>query len=849
MTHAQPLPLLNDDQLPASPAPDEAGFGALATARGALPLVAMDVRAHLCGLLAEVQVEQTFVNSATEPIEATYLFPLPDRAAVTKFELRVGERLIDGVLKERAAARAEYDAAMQAGQRAAIAEENRPDVFSLRVGNLLPGEQAVVSLTLAGPLEYADGEATFRFPLVVAPRYIPGVPLSGESVGPGTAPDTNLVPDASLITPPVLLPGFPNPVRLSLTATIDPAGLAIGQISSSLFAVETRESTSGRRKVTIQPGERLNRDFILRMAVAEPAIKSSLVLSPDAEGDEGTFLLTLVPPADSAKTQRPRDVVLLLDRSGSMSGWKIVAARRAAARIVDSLTPADRFAVMAFDDSVETPPVPAGGELLTPATDRNRFRAVEFLARLDARGGTELAQPLARAAMVLAGGDPARDRVLVLVTDGQVGNEDHLLGTIAPQAREMRIFTLGIDQAVNAGFLRRLAAVGGGACDLVESEDRLDAVLGKIHRRIAAPLLTGVELAALAWNIDRASVVPSRLPDLFAGVPLVVHGRYQGKCESLVTVTARDAIGDPWSAELKPATTDQRAISAVWARGRIRDLEDQLAAGNRTGETERSIVATSLRFGVLSRFTAFVAVDRSEVANPTGKSRQIVQPVELPAGWEEQRRRGVMKVFHIGGSAPMACAAPAPMDACMAMDSDEDRSTGKVLEEKLLGSILSSHVSPLQCPPANRRMALKKQRGVACRDSASERESLAKPAFVPDLAAYRARAAEWLEALRTETGSPDAARLTRLRKLARDLAELVADLESVGAEPSVHVPLVVLEALLAGLDPSTPAAEVSVLWQKAEQTLEVFVNPPGASAQAPATLRSSFWKQAPQVTT
>jgi Ca-activated chloride channel family protein len=850
MTHPQSLPILADEQLPAAPAPDEAGFGALATSRGALPLVAMDVRAHLCGLLAEVQLEQTFVNSAAEPIEATYLFPLPDRAAVTRFELRVGERLIEGVLKERAAARAEYDAALATGHRAAIAEENRPDVFSLRVGNLLPGEQAVVSLTLAGPLEYADGEATFRFPLVVAPRYIPGLPLSGESVGPGTVPDTNLVPDASLITPPVLLPGFPNPVRLSLKATVDPAGLAIGQISSSLFATETRESDSGRRIVTIQPGERLNRDFILRLPIAQQAIKSSLVLAPDTEGDEGTFLLTLVPPADAAKTQRPRDVVLLLDRSGSMGGWKVVAARRAAARIVDSLTPADRFAVMAFDDSVETPALNTSGksQQLSPATDRNRFRAVEFLARLDARGGTELAEPLARAAQVLAGSDPARDRILVLVTDGQVGNEDHLLATIAPQAREIRIFTLGIDQAVNAGFLRRLAAVGGGACDLVESEDRLDAVLDKIHRRIGTPILTGVQLADSSWNVDGASLVPSRLPDLFAGVPLVIQGRYQGKYSSPVTVTARDALGDPWSAELMPATTDQRAIAAVWARGRIRDLEDQLAVGRvRSEETEKQIVATSLRFGVLSRFTAFVAVDRSEVANRTDQRREIVQPVELPAGWEEQDRRA-LRSFHIGGTA-VACAAPAPMDACLAMDADEDSSRGLILEEKLLGSVFGMMPSrPPASPPANRQIALKKQRGVACRSSAAESETLAKPAFVPDLAAYRARAAEWLETLRSEAAGDVAAQRNLLRKLARDLADLVADLDSVGAEPSVHVPLAVLETLLAGLGPTTPPAEVSRLWHEAEQTLEAFVNHSGTSPAATATARGSFWKQPPVTT-
>src|SRR5205807_4544758 len=185
----------------------ESGFGALATPRGCLPLKSLDVQARLDGLVARVALRQTFVNCCAEPLEATYVFPLPDRAAVTRFRLEVAGRVIEGELKERGAARKEYDQAIKAGHRAAITEEERPGVFTMRVGNLPPGEEATVRLSLTGPLPYGDGEATFFFPLVVAPRYIPGTPLPGPSVGGGVAPDTDAVPDASRITPPVLLPG------------------------------------------------------------------------------------------------------------------------------------------------------------------------------------------------------------------------------------------------------------------------------------------------------------------------------------------------------------------------------------------------------------------------------------------------------------------------------------------------------------------------------------------------------------------------------------------------------------------------------------------------------------------
>lgn len=454
-----------------APVPD-AGLGALVTERGNLPLESVDVTAAVSGLIAGVEVVQGFRNPHDVALEATYVFPLPDRAAVTAFRMEADGRVIEGILKERGQARADYDQAISQGRRAAIAEEDRPDVFTIRVGNIVPGERVTVHLTLNQPLPYEDGAATFRFPLVVAPRYVPGTPLDGEQAGAGWAPDTDAVPDASRITPPVLLPGFPNPVRLSLAVSVEEAGLELREVRSSLHVVQEEGNT-----IRLQPGERLDRDFILRLSFDA---STSLALTPD--GDEGTFTLTVV-PGQVRSTANPKDVVLVLDRSGSMTGWKMVAARRAAARIVDTLTSGDRFAVLSFDSVVEHPD--GLGEGLSEASDRNRYRAVEHLARLEARGGTEMLTPLEQAVTLLA--DSARDRVLVLVTDGQVGNEDQILERTGARLAGVRVHTVGIDRAVNAGFLGRLAGLGGGRCELVESEDRLDEAMEHIHRRIGAP--------------------------------------------------------------------------------------------------------------------------------------------------------------------------------------------------------------------------------------------------------------------------------------------------------------------------------------------------------------------------
>jgi Ca-activated chloride channel family protein len=698
MTKSNALPLLEEGSYLSQPPRDDAGFGALETARGRLPLAALDVRARIDGLLAQVVMRQTFVNVTQEPLEATYIFPLPDRAAATAFRMEVAGRVIDGVLKERGQARRDYDQAIRHGHRATIAEEERPGVFTLRVGNLMPGDRATVELTMAGTLPYVDGEVTFRFPLVVAPRYIPGMPLGGPSVGDGTAVDTDTVPDASRISPPVLLPGFPNPVQLSLAVDLHDSGVPAEDIRVSLHATSDYSSSDECvHRIILKPGARLDRDFILRYRLGGAAVRTTLSLHPDAGspvGGEGTFALTIVPPLLRASeverpSSRPRDLAFLLDRSGSMEGWKMVAARRAMAQMIDTLTEADRFLLLAFDDRIETPGQVESG--LIPATDHNRFRASEFLAKLDSRGGTEIAQPLWMAVDYLekAGstgdrwrqGD--RDQILVLVTDGQVGNEDHVLATIGPRLGNIRVFTLGIDQAVNEGFLRRLAGLGsgGGSCELVESNDRLDAMMDSIHRRIDTPVFTNVTLESghNELQVIADSLVPERPPSVFGGSPLLVLGRYRGNPQHPLRLRATTNEGVAYSEAIKPVVRDNPAIAAAWARGQVRCLEDRYAAGlGDRAALERTIIATSLRFGVLCRFTAYVAVDRAATVNEGGEAHQITQPVEVPAGWgaaPASLGRSLMRGY-VGSASPFRVA-----DLCLAARSSSSPLAAEMLDE------------------------------------------------------------------------------------------------------------------------------------------------------------------------
>jgi Ca-activated chloride channel family protein len=860
---ALPMMMMSDEEVARYCHTGDAGFGALQTERGLLPLTALQVEARVCGVIASVEVAQTFVNTTGVAIEATYVFPLPDRAAVHKFTMEVGGRVIDGVVEERGAARQQYDQAIAAGHRAAITEEERGGVFTLRVGNLMPGESATVRLSLVGPLPVDDGEVTFQFPLVVAPRYMPGSVLGGDQAGLGIAPDTDLVPDASRISPPVLLPGLRNPVRLALRVTLEDHH--IREVASSLHAVTTANRDA--HVVEVQPGERLNRDFILRWRLDGSALRSSLVCSDDADGRGGSFLLTMIPPSTTAVAAKPRDVVFVIDRSGSMGGWKMVAARRAAARMIDTLTSRDRFCAIAFDDRVELIPQPQ----LVDATDRNRYRAVEALAKVDARGGTELAEPLTRAARFLAGGHDDRERVIVLVTDGQVGNEDHILRELAPNLKKVRMFTLGIDQAVNAAFLKRLASAGGGLCELVESEDRLDAVMAKVHRRIGTPIATELTLREAGLEIDQGSVAPKRLPDVYAGAPVTILGRYRGRAPANAAIEIEGtSLGDPLRVRItrEPESGYAAWLASSWARSAIRDKEDQYAAGVRGG-LEREIVDISKQYSVLSRFTAFLAIDRSQVVNAGGYLKQVVQPVEEPAGWEggmlgmggpptggmpmppPMGRPSPMRAVSLGGPPRNPGGAPPPGYSGVPVAAAAPMTLGRAADDDAFGGppAMPAPAAPPPMQPQQLRREAKNEKAKADEKlvALEEERSIGAPAdapararagaAAPALSAYHVQLATLARELDAQgRGRADAA---AIRVLRQRLTEWCEDLRSVGGKEDLASAVEQLvQRLSAALAAATNLAGETIAVAAELTRLANGAPPP----PAPKKSRAAFWK-------
>jgi Ca-activated chloride channel family protein len=586
--------------------------------KSVLPLAGLKIEARAAGRIAHVTVEQTFENRHAEPLEAVYIFPLAAGCAVGAFDLRVGDRTIRGLVREREAARREYAAALKAGRRSGLLEKERDDVFTVRVGNLPPGEAVRARISYSEVLPaFADGTTEIRLPLVVAPRYIPGAPLDGDGVGDGTEADSDEVPDASRITPPRLAKGF-NP-ETDLAITVELAGGPVEEFACSQHAVRLAD---GKLSLARQD-ELLDRDFVLRWRIAGPERRSSLLVHREPDGKAYGVLTLLPPPSATAAAVAPRDVLLVLDRSGSMSGVKMASASRACAQVLATLGPEDRFAIIAFGSTVER--FRPG---LTGADEDSIAAGGRYLRGVTADGGTEVLGALKEAFRTLAGetGNTRRTAAVVLITDGQVGNESAVLKEVKKARGKARLFTVGIDTAVNAGVLRRAAEVGGGTATLVVPGEPLEEALRCILRELGEPLIRDLRIE------NAEDPAPELLPDVFPGRAATVFFRLE-EGAARIRVRGRLAAG-VFEEEVWPEAVELPAIARLWARARTQDLEDRFRGGEKDVRDE--IVALAVAHVLLTRFTAFVVVDEQEVVNPDGTTRKVVQPVHVPAGWEQE---------------------------------------------------------------------------------------------------------------------------------------------------------------------------------------------------------------------
>lgn len=606
------------------------------------PILNTDVKISVTGTIARTVLKQEFVNPSKEQddwAEGIYVFPLPETAAVDHLRMTVGERTIVGEIKERTEAKKVYEQAKQEGKRASLVEQERPNVFTTSVANIAPGDTITVEIEYQESVRYDLGTFSLRFPMVVGPRYIPGTPVIVEDqpLGNGWSFNTDRVPDAERITPPVQHPdhGLINPVSLTVDLA---AGFPVGKIESPSHEILTITGSDGRQQITLRRDHvPANKDFVLTWKPATGQAPNATVYIQKQGDGTYAYLMVTPPTSEQAVMRIPRETIFVIDTSGSMAGQSIEQARAALLLALNRLTAQDRFNVIEFNSVTHllfSQPQP-----VRPDTLR---KAVHYVERLHANGGTEILPALK---LAFKGAAPSTHlRQVIFLTDGQAGNEDEIFEAIRTELGQGRLFTIGIGSSPNSHFMRKAAGFGRGTFTHIgstsEVKDQMDAIFHKLER----PVLTDLRVEGLD---SAAEMFPARIPDLYAGEPVVVAV----KASSLpANVTIRGQLGStPWTTSVSLTNQPARdGLSVNWARRKIESLMDQQRYGREEETIRQAVLDVALAHHVVSKYTSLVAVDKEPVRPTNQQLLAHSMKTNLPEGADYQAIFGLPKTATSG---------------------------------------------------------------------------------------------------------------------------------------------------------------------------------------------------------
>lgn len=599
-----------------------------------VPLRHTDVHAAIAGAVSSVRVTQQYHNPFNSKIEAVYVFPLPDDAAVNDFVMTIGSRSIRGVIREREQAEKIYEQARGRGYQASLMTQQRSNIFTQKVANIEPGQSIDIDVTYFHTLGFREGGYEFVFPMVVGPRYNPCRETNGVGAVPAYSGGVSGQPTEVQYLRPEMRSGH----DISIDVDID-AGVPIESIESPTHSIAASIDPARPRHANARLSDAdsiPNRDFVLRYRVGGGQVQGGLITQRDADGRGGFFSLVLAPPSDLRYTQRgPIELVFVIDCSGSMDGEPLRLAKHAVVNTLGQLRPEDAFQVIRFSDTcsfMTERPIPADAD--------NIRRGVAFVRALAAGGGTEMLKGLEPALGSRA--DWERTRFVCIVSDGLLGNEPEVLAELRRRLGESRIFSLGIGSAPNRTLLNAMARIGRGAAGYVSTERDAEEVTNLFVERISSAAMTNLRID---WGgMDVRDVYPQRLPDLYVGRPVVLYGRYRDSGDAREprvsvsgrvgrerqTLTITRGPGD--------APRDGKALSLVWARARITDLDENAGwfsnaagAGSDEGPNRREVRDLALHYGLLSAYTSFVAVDSSRRTEGSFGTTVPV-PVNTPRG-------------------------------------------------------------------------------------------------------------------------------------------------------------------------------------------------------------------------
>jgi Ca-activated chloride channel homolog len=611
------------------------------------PRVATDMDITVSGPTSRARVTQIFDNPTKNWVEAVYVNPLPDGGAVDTLKMVIGDRIVIGDIKERVEAKAIYEDAKRSGRKATLIEQERPNIFTNSVANIGPGERVVVQIEYQEPVHRSGNTSSLRVPLVVAPRYNPAPIVQtvdfSASGGWGRA-TADPVPDRNRITAPVLDPRVEPPTNpVAITVHLN-AGFPLGEVKSHHHQVNIEAPADDARVVRLDnhviPADR---DFELTWTPAT-GDAPSVGLFREHVGDADYLLALVTPPplADAQKETLPREIVFVIDNSGSMGGTSITQAKASLLFALGRLTPRDRFNVIRFDHTMET--------LFTDtvaADAGNIGRARSFVSAIQASGGTEMVPPM-KAALTDRRGDSAQYlRQVVFLTDGGIGNEQELFDTIATMRGRSRVFMVGIGSAPNSFLMTRAAEIGRGTFTHIGSVDQVQERMRELIEKLESPVVTGLTASYSGGTMD---ATPAPLPDLYRGEPVVIAARL-GAADGMLEI--KGMIGArPWTVTLPAAKAAEGAgLSKLWARRKITDAEMAQRLGRAEAtETDKRVLALALEHHLVSRLTSLVAVDATPSRLEGARLTRAELPLNLPAGWDFDKvfgeKAGEMPVLH-----------------------------------------------------------------------------------------------------------------------------------------------------------------------------------------------------------
>lgn len=593
------------------------------------PLQHTGVKADVSGYVARVSVTQVFQNPTDTKIEALYTFPLPEKAAVDSMTMKVGSRIVRGDIKKREDAKQIYDAAKASGHVASLLDQERTNIFTQSVANIEPGAKVEITINYVDLLPYEAGTYSFAFPTVVGPRFIPGN-STGMKTGVGRIPDTDAVPDASRITPQVAKERAGHDISIDLSIN---SPVAISDISSKLHEVDVINLSGNRAKISLKDKATIpNKDFVVSWNVATEKLHSGYLAN--AKDGSGYFTLMVLPPKRVTPAQiAPKELIFLVDCSGSQDGPPLEKAKETLNYIVEHMNANDTFQVISFSDHLK----------MFPATPQRANadmikRAKHFVGSLSADGGTWMGPAVEKACAIPP--DEHRLRIVTFMTDGYVGNDMEVVGMVKKLRNKSRWFPFGTGNGVNRMLIEAIASEGGGESEYVLLNSPGNVVGKKFYDRISTPVLTDVKMDFHGMPVKE--VFPNAISDVWAEKPLYITGRYSAGCAGTVTISGF-AGGKPYKEDLAVVfPTDEKAnsvLGSIWARKKVDRLmsEDWFGAqqGSVNKELKDEIVKVALDHHIMTQYTSFVAVEEKRVTKD-GVTKTIAVPVEMVDGVSRQ---------------------------------------------------------------------------------------------------------------------------------------------------------------------------------------------------------------------